>query len=46
LPKSVSNIKPEEQLLQLLQENALLKGMIQGATDLVYAKDLDGTASS
>ncbi|MFT5020064.1 MAG: two-component system cell cycle sensor histidine kinase/response regulator CckA, partial [Polaribacter sp.] len=42
MPKSVSNIKSEEQLLQLLQENALLKGIIQGATDAVYAKDLDG----
>jgi PAS domain S-box-containing protein len=42
MPKSVSNIKSEEQLLQLLQENALLKGIIQVATDAVYAKDLDG----
>ena len=42
MPKSVSDIYSEEQLLQLLQENAVLEGILQGATDAVYAKDLDG----
>ncbi|MDB4655532.1 PAS domain S-box protein [Flavobacteriales bacterium] len=42
MPKSVSDITSEKQVLQLLEENALLKGIIQGASDAVYAKDLEG----
>ena len=35
-------IRPEEKIRLLLRENELLNSVIQGATDAIYAKDLDG----
>ncbi|MGB0916523.1 MAG: PAS domain-containing sensor histidine kinase [Flavobacteriales bacterium] len=40
--KPVSDISSEEHIIEPLQENALIKGIIHGATDAVYAKDLEG----
>ena len=42
MPKESFVIRPEEKIRLLLRENELLNSVIQGATDAIYAKDLDG----
>ncbi len=42
MPSAQTLININEELERLKAENALLQGMIHGASDAVYAKDLDG----
>ncbi|MCF8464093.1 MAG: PAS domain S-box protein [Flavobacteriales bacterium] len=42
MSKESISIRPEEQIRLLLRENELLNSIIQGASDSIYAKDLEG----
>ncbi|MCF8459768.1 MAG: PAS domain S-box protein [Flavobacteriales bacterium] len=42
MSKDTIVIRPEEQIRLLIRENELLNSIIQGASDSIYAKDLDG----